>query len=840
VSGSLLLGKNIAAVNVQGALVSTVFSEAGKQIAEAMTEGTRSFLKLNDAQLKAIADMKRLGFTAQEIATALRIPLRVVEAEVFSLGDNLKSLAKSIPDTIISAFTGGGGLAGALKAIGVELGKVFATAITDSVNRNLGQGGSGLSGTGLIAAGGLGALSGGMTLANGGTKGQAVMSTVGAGVGAGVAFSAASMAAGEGAAIGASIATGAATMGIGLAVVGAIIAIKAMMADKGADIMRDIGSNFGSHISQGLSDTIKKDVEDNGWSEQAAEIAHLSDIIKEAGGLTAQTIGPMTSRFRDLFSMIATGQMSVANGAAIMDANWSTFTTAATSGVGVLAGKMVELIRLDKEAGTNSKAIGQYTSGQITSNVFGGLTAGLTPGVAANDALVADRKSLADLTAQLNGKEIQDLAKIEDLKKHMANADAAHAADYQRQIDALMGGQDSLISKIALVNKDIEAQQKALTTSALTSQGAASAAAGAILAGIGELQRQGVDFMTALTQAKPAIEALQKQLTQTGFDGGAAFAELSSYVTLASDAIAGPALKAAAGFGQALVGLHNSGLLTQDMFSGLAGQIAHTRDALVAQGKDGGAVLHLLAPQLQQIWEIQKQTGMAVDDTTQALLDEASKAGLIGAKFEGPQQQMIDALGNIADILKAIGKALGADLPKDAETGATGVTNALNQIPGEKKIRVIYTGDAPPDQPVAPDKPTYASSGGRVLSSGVQYFGTSGIVKPGVQYFSDSGIVMPRWKPRGTDTVPIMATPGELLLNVAQQTVVADTLRGAVHASSQPPSQPLELTLNDTINIGGENLGIVTRKFIFPEITEILRSNRGGSTTDLRQVLRIT
>ena len=49
-------------------------------------------------------------------------------------------------------------------------------------------------------------------------------------------------------------------------------------------------------------------------------------------------------------------------------------------------------------------------------------------------------------------------------------------------------------------------------------------------------------------------------------------------------------LKAAAGFGQALVGLNNSGLLTQDMFAGIANQIAHTRDALVAQGKDGGAV----------------------------------------------------------------------------------------------------------------------------------------------------------------------------------------------------------------------------------------------------------
>ncbi len=527
------------------------------------------------------------------------------------------------------------------------------------------------------------------------------------------------------------------------------------------DIARDAGQKFGTKFSQATTDAIKTDIKTKGMSEVAAEINNLDKIIADAGGLTAENIGKLTDRLRDTFVMVGRGELTAAQGAAVLDKNFGAFVTAATSGVGVLNARIVELVKLNRAAGTGSAEIAKFVSVQIGSNVFGGLQAGLT-------------------------------------------------------------------------------------NSTLASQAAASAAAGAVLSGIGELQRQGVDFVTALTQARPAVEALQTQLAKTGFDGGEAFAQIASYVDLAKDEIAGPALQAAAGFGQALVGLNNSGLLTQDIFEGLTSQIAATRENLVKQGKDGGAVLRLLAPQLQQIWEIQQQTGLAVDATTQSLLSEAEAQGIVGEKFKGPQQQIADALDRTNEILTAIGKTLGADIPAAAERGARGVTNALNTIPGRKNVDVVYTysteGEPPPmaggDTGDA-DRNAYAFAGGRVISTGVQYFNTSGIVKPDVQYFARSGIVGMR--PRGQDTVPIMASPGELLLNLAHQGNIAGAIQTAVNAAaSAGQGQPIELTLHDTINIGGETIGTITRKLVWPELRQMFRVNANGSRTDARQVLGVS
>jgi hypothetical protein len=445
--------------------------------------------------------------------------------------------------------------------------------------------------------------------------------------------------------------------------------------------------------------------------------------------------------------------------------------------------------------------------GQITSNVFAGLTAGLG---AAGDA----SKALAD-----------DQSKLADLQSQLASAGGSQQADLQKQIDD--------------TTADIEAQQGILKTTALSSQQAASASAGAILAGIAELQKQGVDFVTALTDATPAINALQAQLDQTGLDGGAAFAQIKSYADLAADSIAGPALKAAAGFGQALVGLNNSGLLTQDVFEGLSDQIAQTRDNLVAQGKDGSAVLKLLAPQLQQIWEIQQQTGMAVDDTTQSLLDEAQAQGLVGEKFEGPQQQMIDALGKTNDILTAIGKALGADLPADAASGAAKIQKSLDGITApDLHGTVTYDtsggggggggsfdlgGGAGGDN----GGPAYARNGARIVAGGAQYFSTS-------------GIVMPRPRARGSDNVSVVAQPGELLLNAAHQGNLLGALQTAIDAAARPaaaPPQAFELT--DTIMIGGEKLDTVTRKFVLPSAKRMIDQNVDGIRTSLRQSLGV-
>lgn len=108
-----------------------------------------------------------------------------------------------------------------------------------------------------------------------------------------------------------------------------------------------------------------------------------------------------------------------------------------------------------------------------------------------------------------------------------------------------------------------------LQNATVSTQASASAMSAAVVASFGELQEQGMSLREALATVEPVIFALQEQMIEAGFDGGAAFAQLQAFAAMAKDEIAGPALDAVAGLNQGLVGLHNSGLLNQDMFAGL-------------------------------------------------------------------------------------------------------------------------------------------------------------------------------------------------------------------------------------------------------------------------------
>lgn len=147
-------------------------------------------------------------------------PILPVELPV-SVKDGLKS----IPQTLHDAFTGGGGIAGAIQAIGVDLGTALSNAILSNMKRNLAAGGSGMTGTGVTQAGVAGGVAGVSTLASGGSTRAAV------GAVAAVTTSVIATGIAAHAAIPALLAMGAATAGIGLAAVGAYLVIKHFLSD---------------------------------------------------------------------------------------------------------------------------------------------------------------------------------------------------------------------------------------------------------------------------------------------------------------------------------------------------------------------------------------------------------------------------------------------------------------------------------------------------------------------------------------------------------------------------------------------------------------------------------
>lgn len=316
------------------------------------------------------------------------------------------------------------------------------------------------------------------------------------------------------------------------------------------------------------------------------------------------------------------------------------------------------------------------------------------------------------------------------------------------------------------------------------SQGTATALGDALAAAFGELQRQGAPLLSIIRDMAPLIDQLATRLDEAGFGGGAAFDTIRQYAQLANDEIAGPMLTSMQSLGQVLVGLGNTGLLTQETFTGLTSQIASTFQQLIAQGVNGDAALRLMQPTLQQIWELQQRFGYAVDAATQDLINQGIAAGVVGEQFKSPQQQMVDGLNHIASTLDAIATAMGVELPAAAASAAEQLKNTLGNIdPPPINVDVNFDYHLPGEL-VPPAEVPEAHRGGMVTDFGIQHFAMGGNVLP--------------FRPRGTDTVPAMLTPGEIVLNQAQQEHVAEGLTGnlaIIVAKSGDPDDILDAVI---------------------------------------------
>jgi hypothetical protein len=412
---------------------------------------------------------------------------------------------------------------------------------------------------------------------------------------------------------------GALTAGIGTAIgFGVQALINVFHKPEYEKVMSDLGSQWGMQVSQAFGQEVSNTENSTGLKRIQAATYDIVDLIKEQGGLTASNLDEFTSKIRDVFSFIQRGEMTTAEAAKVLNDNFANLATAGTDSLGILKGNVAELISLDDQAKTHSAAIATYVTGQVQTNIIGGLKAYTDQLTAAQTQLANDQK---------------------------ANADKATIT------------QDQSLVKILGVG----------------SQASAEALAGSALVAFDQLKKAGMSMADIVTALQPTVAALAAEFKRAGVDGGAAFAQLNAVMALAQDKIAGPVITAANGLGQTLVGLHNIGQLNQKTFSGLTDQIASMFNNLVAKGYDGNQILGLMQQPLQQIWELSQQYGLTLDANTQKLIDQAQKAGIVG-------EQQKDTNTQILDVLKSIAKVLGADIPGAVMTGANAMQNEFARV----------------------------------------------------------------------------------------------------------------------------------------------------------------
>lgn len=173
-----------------------------------------------------------------------------------------------------------------------------------------------------------------------------------------------------------------------------------------------------------------------------------------------------------------------------------------------------------------------------------------------------------------------------------------------------------------------------------------------------EMIRSGMSRSEALEAIGPLVDEARKKFKELGVEGGAAFAELDGLVAFLADEITGPLADSISGTIGLMVDMFNMNALTEESFRALSATVGENYDKLRAMGKDGPAALAAIAPDLQKLWELQQKTGYAVDETTQALIDEAVAAGLVGEEHMSAQDQMLAGIEALTLAIENMGRAL--------------------------------------------------------------------------------------------------------------------------------------------------------------------------------------
>jgi len=345
------------------------------------------------------------------------------------------------------------------------------------------------------------------------------------------------------------------------------------------------------------------------------------------------------------------------------------------------------------------------------------------------------------------------------------------------------------------------------------SQVQATGLASAIAGTFGEMIARGASFREALAAIQGPLDTMRKQLQLTGLQGGAAFENLSRMSEIANGEITGPLTDAISGANAALQGLHNSGILNQEIFSGIAMSATDAYNQIIAQGADGQAALMMMQPTLQTIWKLQQDFGYEVDATTQALLDQAVASGLVGEAQMTDAQKQTAALEGIQDAVEQLVVLFGGTLPDAIGKTTQAAVSAASTIDG--RMQTLISRDWSLDVQVNYDDPGFDPSAN-----------SSGMASGGVVYAAGG------WQTKGSDIVPAMLTPGERVLTVAQNYDYENRMRSGSSAAQAPATVNITIQALDPVG-----LKKVVEREVVPLLVSAYRRNVNGARTDTRKEL---
>lgn len=484
--------------------------------------------------------------------------------------------------------------------------------------------------------------------------------------------------------------------------------------------IKSIATKMGADFAKELNDSIAKNVQAGGNGVTASG-------VKSAGALGALA-----------------GVGTAASGGSAGAAVGAVATTALGVGIASFAA-----------ATAAASASGVAATGAVSGALaLGAATAGI--GLAAVGAYFALKKLFADSEKEINPVRqafVDAAGGLGELSKKAFEATGSLAL-VQNLLNAK--NVDQYNTAVKALSDVLTAQQKKTDDAAAAAARVSDAVGGIVTAA----QAVGTNVPTYLQHALDSLLDM-KGLTDDERDAIKALASTGPDF----DALTQTAL----GLGISIEQL--GPVFQQQQIDKTAHQYQDAFDQLTDAGADVGGVLTGLSPKINDLLSDATKFGSSVPKSMQPMLNKMLELGLLtddsgkkldtlaGFTFDDSKSPLDKAVDKLTDAIGKLGDLL-ANLPGIAATAASGIGGALSTVHPEIIVDVSfddhggYNGGA-----------QAAATGGLVTSFGIQRFGGGGRVLPFV--------------PRGTDTVPAMLTPGEIVLNADQQAAVAAAMSQA-------------------------------------------------------------
>lgn len=174
----------------------------------------------------------------------------------------------------------------------------------------------------------------------------------------------------------------------------------------------------------------------------------------------------------------------------------------------------------------------------------------------------------------------------------------------------------------------------------------------------------------ALTDLAPAFGVLKSGITDFGLTSTSVIDGLVDSFDLVNNDTFRPFFENINTTGQLMKGLFDAKALGADTFQAAAADIGQSIQEIVNRGGDISKTLALSQPVLQSLFEAQQRFGGVTDQTTRSILEQAQAQDIVGAQFKSTQDKVLD-------VLLAINKVLGGDIPESVKTAGQAVESSL-------------------------------------------------------------------------------------------------------------------------------------------------------------------